>query len=918
VPRWLEQVRLILRSVFRRTLVDQELDEELQDHLQREIEGGMHRGLTPDEARYAAQRAMGPIAKSKEECRDMRRVNFMDDLVRDLRYAGRNLRRSPGFAAVAILSLALGIGANIAIFSLVDAVILKYLPVERPEELMQLEYRAPDWSDESSTFANPVWEQVRDYQDVFAAAFAWSNKDRLDLTQGGMMRPANGLWVSGGFFRAMGLDAAAGRLISDSDDRRGCPAVAVLSYGFWQDHFGGAMSAIGSTLSLRSRAFEVIGVAPRGFFGMEVGEKFDLALPICATAIFDGEKPRLDNRNFLWLNVGGRIHPEMSRALLTSRLKAISTKIFIPQDASPEERQYLSKIALTVVPAGSGISRLRHQFSQPLQILMAVVGLVLLIACANLGSLMFARALARNKEFAVRQALGASRTRLIRQLLTECVVLSSGGALLGTLLARWTTTLLARSISTAQNSVFLDLSLDTRMLGFVLAGAVLTPLLFGLLPALRSTRVSLSSAMRGSQSGEAERSLRFHPRKWIVGSQVALSLVLLVAAGLLLRSFVKLVTLDIGFDRNNVLLVHTDLRTPKIPVDRQTATYEEIERRLSALPGVLSVGRSMITPISDHLSWDNSVHTEWTKEPKGRSDADAKILVYENSISPGYLPTLRMPLLAGRNFTRADMGSSRVAIVNQTFARRFFPGLNPVGRTFLEGAPTVQPVEVVGLVEDSKYFSLREENLPTAFLPLNQPYELGFEDRDTLELRTAIPPSRLIVPVLAAVAEVNRAIPLEFHTLADQVNDSLAPERLLALLSGFFGALALILAMIGLYGTFTYLVTQRQKEFGMRMALGAEPASILSLVMRDLVAVLSGGLVAGILISLAATRVLQQMLFGLAPHGAGIPAIKPPDNTAIMTMFLAAGVLSAVALLAGYIPARRATTVDPMTTLRQE
>jgi len=780
----------------------------------------------------------------------------MENLFQDLRHAIRLLFRSPGFTLVAILSLALGIGANIAIFSLVDAVILKYLPVERPEELMQLQYRAPDWGDESSTFANPVWEQVRDYQDVFAAMFAWSNKDRLDLTQGGMMRPANGLWVSGGFFRAMGLDAAAGRLISDSDDRRGCPAVAVLSYGFWQDHFGGAMSAIGSTLSLRSRAFEVIGVAPRGFFGMEVGEKFDLALPICATAIFDGEKPRLDNRNFLWLNVGGRIHPEMSRALLTSRLKAISTRIFIPQDASPEERQYLSKIALTAIPAGSGISRLRHQFSQPLQILMAVVGLVLLIACANLGSLMFARALARNKEFAVRQALGASRTRLIRQLLTECVVLSSGGALLGALLARWTTTLLARSISTAQNSVFLDLSLDTRMLGFVLAGAGLTPLLFGLLPALRSTRVSLSSAMRGSQSGEAGRSLRFHPRKWIVGSQVALSLVLLVAAGLLLRSFVKLVTLDIGFDRNNVLLVHTDLRTPKIPVDRQAATYEEIERRLSALPGVLSVGRSMITPISDHLSWDNSVHTEWTKPLAGWSEGtgwseDKKFFVYLDFISPGHLPTLRMRLLAGRNFTSADMGSSRVAIVNQTFARRFFPGLNPIGRAYLEGAPTVKPVEVVGLVEDFKYFSLREEDRPVAFLPLNQPSELGFEDRDTLELRTAIPPSRLIVPVLAAVAEVNRAIPLEFHTLADQVNDSLAQERLLALLSGFFGALALIMAMIGLYGTFSYLVTQRQKEFGVRMALGAQPASILALVMRDLMAVLAGGLVAGILISLA-------------------------------------------------------------------
>jgi len=837
--------------------------------------------------------------------------HWLDTLTLDVHYALRTLKNSPGFAAVAILSLALGVGANVAIFSLVDAVILKYLPVERPQELMQLEYRAPDWSDKSSTFANPVWEQVRDHQDVFAAAFAWSNKDELDLTQGGTMRPANGVWVSGGFFRAMGLDAAAGRLISDSDDRRGCPAVAVLSYGFWQDHFGEAMSAIGSTLSLRSRAFEVIGVAPRGFFGMEVGEKFDLALPICATAIFDGKKPRLDDGNFLWLNVGGRIHPKMSRAELTSRLKTISPRIFIPQDASAEERQYLSKIALTAIPAASGISRLRNQFSQPLQIMMIVVGLVLLIACANLGSMTLARAVTRDKEFAVRQALGASHTRLIRQLLTECVLLSSGGALLGALLARWTAALLARSISTAQNSVFLDLSLDTRMLGFVLAGAGLTPLLFGLLPALRSTRVSLSSAMRGSQSGEAGRSLHFHVRKWIVGSQVALSLVLLVAAGLLLRSFVKLVTLDIGFDRNNVLLVQTDLRTAKIPVDRQAATYEAIESRLSALPGVLSVGCSMITPISGSLGVNNSVHTEWTKpsivfkDSAGWSESedDSKFWVYTDSISPGYLPTLRMRLLAGRNFTRADMGSSHVAIINQTFARRFFPGLNPIGRAYLECAPTAQPVEVVGLIEDFKYFSLREEDRATAFLPLNYLSEL--EDRDTLELRTAIPPSRLTVPVLAAVAEVNRAIPLEFHTLADQVNDSLAQERLLALLSGFFGALALILAMIGLYGTFSYLVTQRQKEFGVRMALGAEPASILALVMRDLIAVLAGGLVAGILISLAATRVLQQMLYGLAPRDA-------------TTMVLAAGVLSAVALLAGYIPARRATRVDPMTTLRQE
>jgi len=758
-----------------------------------------------------------------------------------------------------------------------------------------------------------VWKHVRDLQDVFSGAFAWSNKDTFDFSQGGAEHVADGIWVSGSFFSTLGLRPAEGRLIADSDDRRGCPAVAVLSYGFWQDRYGGAKSAIGSTLSLRSRTVEVIGVAPRGFFGMEVGERFDVALPICATAIFDGNQPRLDNGSFLWLNVAGRINPRISRAQLTTRLRVISPRVFtaeLPENTSPEEREVYSKMTLTVVPAATGISSLRGQFSEPLRVLMAVVGLVLLVACANLASLMLARAAARHKDIAVRLALGASRTRLIRQLLTECVLLSSAGALLGVLLAHWSAALLVRIIATAQSAVFLDLSLDSRILGFVLAIAVLTALLFGLLPALRSTRVSLSSAMKGCQSPETGRSLHFHGGKWIVGSQVALSLVLLVAAGLLLRSFMKLATLDIGFDRNSVLLVTVNLKTAKVPPDRQAATYDEIGSRLGALPGVLSIGRSTFTPISGVESVNNSVHTQWTTRQSletgsgGWSEDETNFLVYSNYISPGYLPTLRMRLLAGRNLTSADMGSSHaVAIVNQTFARRFFPGLNPIGRTYKEGLPA-QPFEVVGVIEDSKNVSLREETGPTVFLPVSAAPWFTNEE-ETFALRTAIPPSVLAASVQAGLAGVGKEIRPEFHTLADQVNDSLVQERLLALLSGFFGALALVLAMIGLYGTFSYLVTQRQIEFGIRMALGAQPGSILGLVMRDLIAVLAGGLAAGILISLAATRLLQQMLFGLGPRDA-------------TTMFLAACVLSAVALIAGYLPARRATRVDPMVALRYE
>jgi predicted permease len=887
--------------IGRRKRMMEDLDQDIRDFIERETRDNIERGMPPEEARYAALRKFGNVTRVKEETWEVWSVNWLEQLWQDVRYGLRQLRRSPGFTAVAVLTLALGIGANTAIYALMDAVILRRLPVEMPGELYQVQVGNADegvgGGGGESPFPNPMWEQLRDHQDVFSRVFAWSGSNAFGLPEWGTGPAVNETWVSGGFFSGLGLRPVAGRLIADPDDRPGCPAVAVLSYGFWQEHYAGAKSAVGSTLALGSHPFEVIGVAPPGFFGLSVGGRFDVAAPICATAILEGKQSRLDNIEFSWLNVGGRINPRLSRAQQTARLRILSTRLFVPPNASSEEREAYMKIILRIVPAGTGISSLRGQFSQPLEILMAVVGIVLLIACANLASLTLARAAARHKEIAVRQALGASRTRLIRQLLTECLLLSSAGALLGVLLARWTAALLLHVISKQQNTVlFLDLSLNTRILGFVLAIATLTSLLMGLLPALHSTRVSLSSGVKGSQSSEAGRNLGFRGRQWIVGSQVALSLLLLVAAGLLLRSFVKLATLDIGFDRNNVLLVATHLKPAKVPSDRWLATYAEIESRLKALPGVLSVGYSNITPISGALFEFGNVQSDWS---------NPHAPVYANFISPGYIPTLRMRLLAGRNFSSADLEtSSGVAIVNETFSRRFFPHLNPIGRTFRMNNPGEKAFEVVGLIEDSKYQSLREGAQAVAFLPANQLPAL-FGDSEQLELRTAIPPSALVASVRAAVAEVNSAIALEFDTLAEQVNRSLFRERMLALLSGFFGALALLLAVIGLYGTLSYLVTQRQTEFGIRMALGATRNSILGLVMRDLVAVLAVGLAAGILISLAATRALQQMLFGLGPR----------DTT---TMLLAAGVLTAVALMAGYLPARRATKVDPIIALRYE
>src|SRR6266851_4840727 len=876
---------LRLRSLFRRKNVEAEIDEELRFHFEKQVSKFMQSGLTPEEAKRRARLPFGGMEQLKEEHRDARGVNFIETLLQDIRYGLRILGRTPIITSVAILSLALGIGANTAIFSLIDAVMLRFLPVHNPEELVQVQMQNPAGGT-NPVFTNPIWEQLRDHQDVFSDALAWDDFAHFDLAQGGAVQRANGILASGVYFTALGVPLAAGRLFAAADDRRGCPAVAVLSYGFWQDRFGGAEAAIGSTLSLDNHPFQVIGVSAPGFYGAQVGRKFDVAVPICSQAIFDGNELALEARSRWWLMVFGRVKPGLRPETLKAKLLVISPGIFggaLPQDWDPEGQKNFLKAILAAKPAATGTSYLRRQFGEPLNILMGVVGLVLLIACANVASLMLARATARNREIAVRKALGASRIRLIRQLLTECVLLSSAGALVGILFARWGNALLVRYISTAQNKASLDFSLDARVLGFTVAVAILTGALFGIFPALRSTRVSLTSAMKGSQAEDGERRMRFRPAKWIVASQVALSLVLLVAAGLFLRSFIKLVTLDIGFDRSNILIVNANLKTARISPKQRLATYQEIETRLRALPGVISAGRSLMTPVSNFI-WNNSIQVDSPNAPKGEA-----ALTYFNFISPGYFTTLRTTLLAGRGFNDYDTKTAtQVAIVNETLARRFFPNADPLGKIFRveqEPGKAAQPILIVGLVKDYKSSSLREETYAQAFFPITQ--IPANDEAENFELRTAIRPSSLASAIQEAVAGVNKAIPLEFHTLAQQVDDSLVQERLLATLSSFFGGLALLLAMIGLYGALSYLVTQRRTEFGIRMALGAPPVSILRLVMRDVFAILLAGLAAGIAVSLATAQVLQKMLFGL------------PSRDAV-TLIAAVLVFSVVALLAGY------------------
>lgn len=894
-----------LRSLFRRNAVESEADAELRFHFEQQVEKNIKAGLTREEALRRARIDFGGHEQLKEEIREARGVNLIETLFQDVRYGLRILGRTPVISCISILSLALGIGANTAIFSLIDTVMLRMLPVQRPEELSQLQIQDPkSGNDEGdTTFSNPLWEELRNRQDVFSGMFAW-NSTQFDLAQGGTVHDVNGLFASGDFFRTLGVRPAIGRLITTADDTRGCSGVAVLSYGFWQDHFGGAQSAVGSTLSLDNHIFDVVGVSAPGFFGVDVGSKFDVAIPICTAAIFDGPRTRLERGSWWWLQVIGRTKPSLTPEQLKADLAVLSPQIFaatMPQDYDPKEQQEYVKQWFETTPAGTGTSYLRRQFDEPLNILMGVVGLVLLIACANIASLMLARASARHKEIAVRKALGASRTRLIRQLLTECVMLSTVGALLGVLFARWGTSLLVRFISTGENKVYLDLSFDWRTLGFTAGAAVFTGLLFGVLPAFRSTRVSLTSAMKGSLAIEAESRAKFRPGKWIVSSQVALSLVLLVASGLFLRSLVNLTTLDAGFDRNNVLLVHANLHNAKVTPENQPAMFEEMERRMRAIPGVVSASRAVMTPVSDFV-WNNHLQVDTPNPPTGRN-----ALAFFNFVSPEYLGTMHTPLLAGRNFNEGDSKTATpVAIVDETLARKFFPMGEALGKYFRvqpEPGKAAPLIQVVGIAKDAKYESLREEARPTVYFPIAQITEPAEEQ--VFELRTGSRPSALVSAVQEAVAGVSKTIPLRFSTLAEQVDDSLVQERLLATLSTFFGGLALLLAMIGLYGALSYLVAQRQPEFGIRMALGAPRSAILRLVLRDVVIVLAGGLTAGTCLAFATVGILQKMLFGLGSRDA-------------FTFVAAIGLLAAVAIVAGYIPARRATRVDPMVALRYE
>jgi len=995
----------------------EELEQDIRDHIERETQDNIERGMPPEEARYAAVRKFGNVTRVKEETREVWSLVWVEQLLQDIHFGLRMLRKSPGFAAVAILTLALGIGANTAIFSLIDAVMLRSLPVENPSQLVLLQWGArnapnihgymtsgdcpmnlrPGAANPTGcSFSEPMFREIAQ-ANAFSATAAFANSGRLNLTGNGPATVINGQLVSGDFFRTMGLKATAGRLFDAADDTPSAAPVAVLNYGYWQSAFGGSRNVVGHTIELNNVPFTIVGVAEQRFTGITPGSDYDVWLPLSdAQRITD--PMRWQNRSGdvsdWWLTIIGRLKPgtqlaqtqaavsglfrnemlhgsvplfhagepvgpptprqgapagggaQLRREMLSggapgpaggkgsTGLPAPSqsggNKPFIlpaPQGAPPTDRQIapevstgprtLSTVAdnpqVTLVPAQTGLTGARTQYSNPLYVLMLAVGIILLIACANVAGLILARAAARQKEMAVRLALGAGRARVVRQLLTESVILSVLGGVLGILFAYWGAHAIISFVSSNQTRPLgFATGVDLRVLGFTIAVSLLTGILFGIAPTFRGARVDLTPALKEGERSSA--SSGYASGKWLsignalVVTQVALAIVVLVGAGLLVRTLQNLRSVDVGFDSRNILIFGIDPTLIGYKGPQVDAFYRDLQGRLSEIPGVKSVSYSMGPLLSGGLM---ITMFHWPGTPQDQN-SEADVL----PVGPNFFETLHIPFLAGRGFNASDFklsasnseaiptSAATPVIVNQVFVEKYLGKEYPLGKRFGQSAGDANGraspgYEIIGLVRDAKYSDLRREIHAMMYMPQS----VGGA---SFELRTAADPQAILPAVREVVAQVNTNLPLfDVKTESEQIDRLLFQERLVARLSGFFGLLALVLACVGLYGLLSYEVSRRTREIGIRMALGAHPGSVLKLVLRQGIVLAIVGAGVGIGVALGVMRYLTSMLYD-------VHANDP------LTMIAVAVLLTIVALAACYLPARRAMQVDPMVALRYE
>ena len=831
----------------------------------------------------------------------------MGTVLQDLRYAFRTLRKAPLFTSVAVLSLALGIGANTAIFTLINQLILRLLPVRDPEQLVLLTARGEHYggNNGSNAISYPMYQDFRDRNPVFQGMFCRFSTS-LSLTDQGRTELVQGELVSGNYFPVLGVGAALGRVFTAQDDLyQGGHPYAVLSYSFWQSRFAGDPSIIGRKIVLNGYPITITGVSRRGFDGVEPGYSPQIRVPMMMKHQLAGGSYTLNNRRTRFAQVFGRLKPgvtlEQAKAGLQPLFHQILEMEVREKDfarTSEHTRQQFLKMSMDVLPAANGRSGLRRQFSSPLLALMGIVALVLLIACSNVANLLIARATARQKEIAIRLALGASRRRLILQLLEESLLLSTTGGILGIGIAIALDRALIGFLPQGVTPLTLSAMPDGRVLVFTLLISVLTGLLFGLVPALQSTRPRLAGTLKdqaGSLAGACA-----GMRKALVVAQVSLSLLLIVAAGLFIQSLKNLEGVHPGFDTRNLLSFSVDPTLNGYKAERSLEFYRQLSDRLTRIPGISSAALA-IMPLLDGNEWDNTVTVEGYAAKEGEW-----VDPHMQFISPEFCQTLDIPVLAGRNFTaRDEKGAPPVALVNERFAKRYFAGRSPVGlHVGMGGNPgTKTDIEIIGVVKDTRYESLRDEIPYELYRPYRQ---MNFVQGMTVYARAQGDPAALFASMRQTVGQLDSNVPVyRMRTLEQQIDKSLMSERLLASLSSVFGLLATVLAAIGLYGVMAYMVVRRTREIGIRMALGASRRAVVWLVMREVLTLCGVGIAIGAAAAYAATRLVETQLFGVLP-------------TDVLTMALAAVGIASVALLSGYLPARRATAIDPMRALRWE
>jgi predicted permease len=851
--------------------------------------------------------SLANIALAGDRRRGANRMFWLETTLQDIRYGVRQLGRAPGLVATAVLSLALGIGANTAIFTLVDSLLLQSLPVRDPAHLVLFYdgiatgvYSGGDL--QADEFSYPFYLYLKAHDDSFTAlgTFRQSN-DRAVLHVSGESSTGPGErstvhLVSGNYFELLGVNAALGRLLGPADDSPSASRAAVLSYPFWRDRFHLDPAILGRRVVLNGAAFTVIGVAAREFFGERVQPPPDFWLPLSAEAQILKTPPYLTMDDVYWLNLIGRFKPGVTLANAQAAANLRFHQYYLEQAGahlSSDSRRKIQNIQLHLKPGGAGISGLRFLYSRPLHVLMAVVAVVLLIACANVATLLLARASARRPEFLARLALGASRTRLVRQVLTESILLSFIGAAVGIGFAWWGIKLLLLLVHIHPVT---KVRPDFLVLAFTLALSVATGLLFGIFPAWKFSRMDPRPGNAATPMLVGR--LRIGSAQSLVALQIALALILLFGAGLLAHSLLALEHQNIGFERANILVVRTDTSLAGYKQNELFPLYRDIAGRLSHLPGVLAASIARFTPESGNRSSGNFSMEGYTP-PSG-----LKLQIYDVPVAPGFFETLRIPLLAGRTIIDRDMpGSPDVAVVNQAFVNQYLPHENPIGRRIMLGAPFAMPgAEIVGVVADSKYYDLRDKAPPMIFFSLWQKPAFGID----AVLRTTAAPLTVAAEVRQALKQVNVRLPvLDTITLDTQIERTLAQQKMIATLSSFFGLLSLLLAAVGIYGTLAYSVAGRTSEIGVRMAIGAQRRNVLWLILGDSLAVVFAGLVLGLPLALGASHWLKSFLFG----------VQGLDPAAIVS---AVALISLLALLASYLPARRAARIDPMCALRHE